>query len=75
MLKFIENLYEMANMEVEQNLVKWRESMERMFDSSEIEDYISYKNHFDQCLYWERKYLESIKEREKYSIILKRLGA
>ena len=74
MKQIIENLYEMASTKAEQNLTNWRDSFEQMMKSAENGDYEGYDKLSDQCMDYERKYLESIKERETYLRLLLRLG-
>ena len=74
MKELIENLFEMASTKAERNLNDWREALDAMIESAKNGDYDSYDKLSDQCMDYERKYLESIKERETYLKLLMRLG-
>lgn len=73
MKNLVANLYTKSSMEAQIYLECWMDSLERMESDldSEFEDYSGIE---EESLYYEQLYLNAVKDRNKYSKIIRRLG-
>lgn len=73
MKNLVANLYTKSSMEAQIYLECWMDSLERMESDldSEFEDYSGIE---EESLYYEQLYLNAVKDRDKYSKIIRRLG-
>lgn len=73
MKNLVANLYTKSSMEAQIYLECWMDSLKRMESDldSEFEDYSGIE---EESLYYEQLYLNAVKDRNKYSKIIRRLG-